>query len=1109
MPHLNSIKKELNFFIKKYYKNKLLKGFLYFLVIFLSTFYIISFAEFFGRFNSVIRLLFFIGFILLNSYVFFVYCLQPLWCLMNQKKRLNHTTAAKMIGNLFPDIADQLTNLLQLEHQRNKESNNAIPLLQASIEQKISNIGFIEFSKAISYSENKKYLKYVLPAVMLFFLFLGFLPEMFTQGSYRVLNFSQEFKQKAPYSFSLINTDLSISEGEDLTVQILLTGNNFPDRLYMNSERGVFLMNRLKTNLFETVIRKPKNKQTFYITSSKFKSPIYTIKVLGKNILGKWDALVTFPSYLKMKEDLIKNSGDIIVPEGSEIIWSGKTRNVSKTKISTADQQKQFRNSGFNFKAKFLKTQNLNIVLTNTYTNLNDSLSYTVEVIKDAYPTITVEELKDSLKEGVRYFQGMVSDDYGLKSLNFHYTVKAKSGKINNKVINFQNVKGTRNSFVYNIDFNKENIALEDEVIYFFSVSDNDGVNGSKISKSGQFVYKLPSLSEFNEKRNSEQNEIKKELNEVLKATQKFQDEINQLNKELKKNQSNTWNKLNDINNLKEQQQELLNKLEQVQQKMDNSIQEKNQLSELDKELLEKQDLLEELLNKVMDDELKKLLEELEELLKNNEQQKLNEKMNELDQSAEDMKKQLDRSLEMLKKLQVNEKIDDIEKELQLLAKKQEKLSNQKEKNIEEQKEVKEGFDKIKEQLENLDSLNNQLEKPLDLEETNKEEEAIDNELEKVNEELSKNKNSKAAKSQKNASDKMQDLANKLDQMQQKSAQSQQEEDMDDLRKILEALVILSLQQEGVMNKFIKVRASDPAFRKYGRIQKRINDDTKIVEDSLLSLAKRQPVLATFIDKELNELSFTQKKSIEFIGDRNKNKVTQNQQGSMTSYNNLALLLNEVLQSMQAQMQMMNPGSGQCNKPGGKGKPKAGPSMNSGDMKEMLKNQLDQLKKSKQEGGKNEGGKKDGNKGEGGSGGLGSKGLAKMAAEQSAIRKKLEQLRNQLNKDGNGTGNGLNPLIEELKEQQKNIINKNIGDKTIKRQQEILTRLLESEKALIERGFDEKRESKSGKNSEKSNQILFNEYNKEKLKKIELLRFAEPSYKKYYKEKANEYFDEN
>ena len=62
---------------------------------------------------------------------------------------------------------------------------------------------------------------------------------------------------------------------------------------------------------------------------------------------------------------------------------------------------------------------------------------------------------------------------------------------------------------------------------------------------------------------------------------------------------------------------------------------------------------------------------------------------------------------------------------------------------------------------------------------------------------------------------------------------------------------------------------------------------------------------------------------------------------------------------------------------------------------------------------------------------MGSEGLAKMAAEQSAIRQRLEQLRNELNKKGKGEGNQLNPLIEELKEQQKNIINKNINKETI------------------------------------------------------------------------------
>ena len=70
-----------------------------------------------------------------------------------------------------------------------------------------------------------------------------------------------------------------------------------------------------------------------------------------------------------------------------------------------------------------------------------------------------------------------------------------------------------------------------------------------------------------------------------------------------------------------------------------------------------------------------------------------------------------------------------------------------------------------------------------------------------------------------------------------------------------------------------------------------------------MSLAKRQVVLATFIDTELSSISFNQKKALEAVGDRNKSNVGLNQQMVMTSYNNLALLLNEVLQQMQSQMQ--------------------------------------------------------------------------------------------------------------------------------------------------------------------------------------------------------------
>src|SRR5690606_18703292 len=135
------------------------------------------------------------------------------------------------------------------------------------------------------------------------------------------------------------------------------------------------------------------------------------------------------------------------------------------------------------------------------------------------------------------------------------------------------------------------------------------------------------------------------------------------------------------------------------------------------------------------------------------------------------------------------------------------------------------------------------------------------------------------------------------------------------------------------------------------------------------------------------------------------------------------LLLNESLQQMQSQMQSQKEGSGSCDKPGGKGKkPSSG---SEGDMKEQLKKQLEQMKKGSNPGGKSPGDKQ----GEGNQGmlGLGNKQIAKMAAEQTAIRQRLEQMRNELNKGGKGLGNQLNPLINELEKQEKDLINKNFS----------------------------------------------------------------------------------
>jgi hypothetical protein len=911
---------------------------------------------------------------------------------------------------------------------------------------------------------------------------------------------------------------LTVEEGQDAEVELLLKGSALPENVYLISENGKFLMQRVSKNGFKGIIRKPKYSSTFYFSANEYNSQHYELKVIGKSLIGKLEAKLIYPAYLGKSSETIQNSGDLTVPEGTQIAWSVLTKNTKRVEVNFNGKKQLFTDEGFKLTRKISDNSQLKFNLWNSFNNKIDSSKNSITVIKDGFPSVEVQEFKDSVADGVRYFSGQVGDDYGLKSLYFVYKVIPENGNSRDQKMLVRPVSGTQLSFDFAVDFRREKVKLKDKIEYYFVVSDNDGVNGSKSSRSQTYTYQLPTLDELVEKRDEDQEKTKQDLNDLLKKTNQFQKNVEKLKKEALNSKSSDWNKMNQVNQLQEEQKNLIESLEQIKNEMSQSTEEKNQLSEMDKSLLEKQEMIEKLLDQLMDDELKKLLEDLEKLLEKNDKENIKEKMEALDQSTEDMKKQLDRSLEMLKKLQVNEKIDDIEKQLKELAKQQEELKKQidtkklsEEKAVDRQEEINKKFDELKDDLKQLNELNKALDKPMELGDTQEQENNISDDLKDSKESLQEGKDKKASQSQKSAAEKMEKLAEQLDQQQQKSNKQQQEEDMDALRNILESLMTLSFDQEEVMSRMGRVSTADPAYRKYGRRQRRIIDDTKIVKDSLLALAKRQPKIASFIDKELNLIETNHQASIEDIDDHRKKDLSKHQQLVMTSYNNLALLLNEALQSMQSQMQSQSPGSGSCNNPGGKGRPKAGSSMSTGDMKEMLKKQLEQMQKGPNPGGNKEGNQLGSKPGENGQNmlGLGNKQIAKMAAEQTAIRQRLEQLKNDLNKEGQGLGNKLNPLIKELEEQEKDLINRNINKEMLNRQRDIMTRLLESEKALMERGFEEKRESKSGKDENYGNKIRFDEYNKQKLKQVELLKSADPFYKKYYKDKANQFFNGN
>jgi len=93
-----------------------------------------------------------------------------------------------------------------------------------------------------------------------------------------------------------------------------------------------------------------------------------------------------------------------------------------------------------------------------------------------------------------------------------------------------------------------------------------------------------------------------------------------------------------------------------------------------------------------------------------------------------------------------------------------------------------------------------------------------------------------------------------------------------------------------------------------------------------------------------------------------------------------------------------------------------------------------------------------------------------------------------------------------MEQTETDLVNKKIQQETLIRQQEILSKLLEADKAEREREQDEKRESKEGLTPAPDYKIILLEYQKIKQKETDLLKTVPPSLNSFYKIKVGDYF---
>ena len=146
---------KLDKFIRKFYKNQLIKGGIYTLSLLIVFFLLVNVFEYYGRFNSLTRTTIFYVYLLINLFIVSKYIFIPLLKLYRFGKIISHEQAAIIIGDHFTNVKDKLLNTLQLKKLADLENQDA-SLLMAGIDQKIQELDSVPFHSAITFKVNKK-----------------------------------------------------------------------------------------------------------------------------------------------------------------------------------------------------------------------------------------------------------------------------------------------------------------------------------------------------------------------------------------------------------------------------------------------------------------------------------------------------------------------------------------------------------------------------------------------------------------------------------------------------------------------------------------------------------------------------------------------------------------------------------------------------------------------------------------------------------------------------------------------------------------------------------------------------------------------------------------
>ncbi len=1086
------LKHLLNVFRGKLLLSDLLKGGILislFIVVYLLLF---SFIVHISSITVAVKTAFYFIFItvlFLLGAVFIVYPLFSFFLSFDLKKDLLYNRILKYL----PGDNDLFKSLYQLAIHPEKVTGDE-ELKKAAFIQKYSLL-----------KENKLYLSFPDKLLVQRFIFFAIIfSVLFLNGK----NFTRFYEDLSAYEnvdnpkfridFQLENKSLDVEYGKSVQLRLKVKSDYLDvENVFICYGGGEFLMDKIDS-LFVYDFDVVNNDIKFYFKTSGIESRLFKIRVLPTPEITDYKVTYIPPAYTGIKAEVLKNVVDFRVLYGSflkfELDFSeldslfleenGRFSVISLKDKSSAVFTKKIRSSG-----------EFSLYGSNPYFSKKSLFSFTVTCIPDLYPGIQITELQDSLRTSVHYFYGVISDDYGFSDLRFNYSVNGR-----NTVMPIQIVKNINaQEFYFSFDFSEFAGMDKAQIGYFFEVFDNDVISGPKSTRSDNKNYSVPDLNtifDYNVQTNTQMNAS---LNEAEKLAKEIVSDVKELQRKMLDNTVDNWEKQQlskDIVEKKSKLDKLLNSVKEDNLKKSSLNQ---SFTRQDSLLTDKQNKIQELLDKIMDEDMKKLMDEFTKLsqeFSKDKFQNLDEKMK---LSFDQLSEELDRNIELLKRFQVEEKHDVISKQLDKLKADQQQFEEMMENGSIDRdslfsfnKKMKNDINSIENNYENLLKDNQELSSPYDLKDQQQKFEELSQQIEKQGQNISEKNKDKGLS--KDIEDKIDELREEMEKQKQNNFNNISIPEKD-IELIIQNILIISLSQEELLKEFPNVQPQSLRYNELGRLQDLKKQEYKIVKDSLSQLAKSNLVLASILSDKFYDIEIKFGLLSGYIQDNKRSDLSREQQYIVSYLNDMALSLTDALQKSKQNSQGSEGGKG--SKPDGdsSGKSKGDQSDGYGQMKKMqsgLKKQLEDLISKMKEGEK---------------GKPLQQGISKMIRENELFRKSLDDFVSESGSLSNEEKQLLNEINRLLEENIRDLANYSVSGHLINRNNQIYNKLIMSEKASKEREeYEEKRKSTSARDERfKKPETMFDFKRKNGAIKTDLYK-TDIKLNSYFKNMYNNYY---